>query len=101
MSHIHIQQQQMSYKPTTDHILQNNLFCARHKARSHEDTGITGPSHSTDTKTATIIPLISELSPNFLTRHSQQNIISPRTNFTMGPEPLNRQLFPEVKAIDL
>ena len=50
-------------------------------------------------KTATIIPQNSELPPTLLTRHSQQNSISLRTSFTMGLEPLNRQLYPEVKAM--
>ena len=61
----------------------------------------TGPSNSTDTKTATAIPQISELPTILHTRYSQQNNICPRTNFTMGQEPLNRQLFPKVKAMDL
>ena len=58
------------------------------------------PLHRHKKQLQLFLRLVNYLQP-FLSDIAQQNNISIRTNFKMGLEPLNRQLFPEVKAMDM
>ena len=51
----------MSHQQTTDNLLWNNLLSTQNETISHKDTSITGPSNTTKSKTATVIPGIGQL----------------------------------------